>query len=129
MKSLYLQDADLKKAGELKIGELSKKTKVSIESIRFYEQRGVIPCPIRKPSGYRLYTLDFVDRLLAIKWMRNVGFSLDEIKELLTVFDHKGALTSELNEKVRKSMVEIEYRVKDLQKMKRQLQRIIESLN
>ncbi len=65
------------------IGKLAKQASVGIDTVRFYEREGLLPEAQRTDSGYRLYSPDDVDRLRFIRRAKNLGFSLDEITELL----------------------------------------------
>ena len=75
----------------MKIGELSTRSGASIDTIRFYERRGVLPTPVRRPSGYREYADGAVDRVLLVRRLQSVGLTLDEIVEFLAVHDGGGA--------------------------------------
>ncbi len=63
--------------------DLAQKIGVRPEAIRYYERRGLLPSPKRAPSGYRIYTPEHVERIDFIKQCQALGFSLDEIKELM----------------------------------------------
>ena len=67
----------------MKIGEVSKKSGVGIEALRFYEKSGLLERPERTYSGYRLYTATVLDRIAFIKQAQLLGFSLDEIRKLI----------------------------------------------
>lgn len=69
----------------MRIGELARQAGVNIETIRFYERKGLLPVPRRKPSGYRLYTDDDLHRLRFIRQAKALGFSLEEIREILSM--------------------------------------------
>jgi MerR family mercuric resistance operon transcriptional regulator len=69
--------------GLMKIGEVSKKTGVGIEAIRFYEKSGLLDRPDRTYSGYRLYPAEVLDRIAFIKQAQMLGFSLEEINLLI----------------------------------------------
>ena len=64
---------------KLTIGQLAKRAKVNLETIRYYERRGLIPEPPRSESGYRMYSRDAVARTEFIKRAQALGFSLREI--------------------------------------------------
>src|SRR2546421_11311184 len=68
----------------LTIGQLAKESGVHLETIRYYEREGLIPAPLRKPSGYRAYQPAAARRLRFIKRVQKLGFSLGEIRGLLT---------------------------------------------
>ena len=67
----------------MRIGELARQVGVNIQTIRFYEREGLLPAPRRKPSGYRLYTDEDLHRLRFIRQAKALGFSLEEIREVL----------------------------------------------
>lgn len=69
----------------MKIGELAKKAKVTIDTIRYYERRNLLTKPDCSSSGYRMYTSSDVRRLLFIVHAKSLGFTLEEIKILLSL--------------------------------------------
>lgn len=68
--------------GPLRIGELAELSHVSIDAIRYYERRGLLPRAARTAGGYRVFTQDAIERIRFIKQAQEMGFSLDEIKRL-----------------------------------------------
>lgn len=72
----------------LKIGEVASRSGISVKTIRYYEQTGLLaPATTRSPSGYRLFTPTVLNRLAFIKRAQSLGLSLSEIQELLEVYD------------------------------------------
>jgi DNA-binding transcriptional MerR regulator len=71
----------------MKIGQLAEATGVTIDTIRFYERRGVLPPPQRRPSGYRSYTDATADRIRMARTLRQLGFTLDEVIDALHEHD------------------------------------------
>ncbi len=69
------------------IGNVAELTGVSRQTIRHYEKEGLLPEPDRTPSNYRVYTSDVIDRLIFIVHLKNWGFSLEEIRDLLVLQD------------------------------------------
>lgn len=69
--------------GSLTIGRLAKRAGFSVETVRFYGRRGLLAEPARNSAGYRCYALQDVDRLRFIRRAKGLGFSLDDIAELL----------------------------------------------
>lgn len=67
-----------------RIGEVATLASVSIDTVRYYERRKLLPRPARSGGGFRLFTLETVERVKFIKQAQELGFSLDEISELLT---------------------------------------------
>ncbi len=69
----------------MKIGAVAKAAGIGIDAVRFYERQGLIPDPARQPSGYRVYSPDVVLRLRFVRRAKELGFSLKEISELLSL--------------------------------------------
>jgi len=98
-------------AQTLKIGEVARRTGVSVETVRYYEREGILPAPARRPSGYRAYPEEAVRRIRFVKRAQQSGFSLKAIGELLALrHDPKGrarqvkrsaaALVAEIDERI-----------------------------
>ncbi len=78
----------------LQIGQVAERTELSIRTLRHWEEVGLVTPSARSSGGFRLYTEDDIDRLRTIRRMKPLGFTLDEMKELLTsltVLDDRGA--------------------------------------
>ncbi len=99
------------------IGKLAKMTQVTIDSIRFYERRGLIAEPKRTESNYRRYTLDTASRLRFIKKAQKLGFSLDEIKDLLNLHDNPKASKADVKARTESKILDIQEKIQDLTKM------------
>ena len=69
----------------LRIGEVAARSGISVEALRFYERRGLLGRPARTDSGYRVYEPAVLERLAFIKRAQAIGFSLDEITEILGI--------------------------------------------
>jgi DNA-binding transcriptional MerR regulator len=76
----------------VKIGQVAADADVSVDTVRFYERRGVLPAPQRRPSGYRDYTASTVERIRVARSLQNLGFSLEEVIDALRAHD-TGAAT------------------------------------
>ncbi len=75
------------RAALLQIGQVAERTGLSLRTIRFYEENGLVPPTGRTVGGFRLYGEDAVARLEVIKRMKPLGFSLEEMRELLALLD------------------------------------------
>ncbi len=111
----------------MRIGALAKKTDTGIETIRYYERIGLIPRATREISGYRMYTDEFVKYLLFIRRCKDLGFSLKEIRELLSlqinaIENHHG----DLHELTRKRLLDVELRIRDLNQIRNKLQNLLD---
>lgn len=71
----------------MQIGEVAERTSLSLRTIRYYEEVGLVPPSARSQGGFRLYTESDVERLLLVRRMKPLDFSIDEIRELLSVLD------------------------------------------
>ncbi|MGG5820689.1 MerR family transcriptional regulator [Falsiroseomonas sp. HW251] len=71
----------------LSIGDLARATGVKATTIRFYEAEGLLPAPLRTEGGHRLYARKHLDRLGFIRHARELGFGMDDIRELLRLAD------------------------------------------
>jgi len=101
----------------LTIGKLAKQAAVSIDSIRFYERRGLLAAPRRTASNYRLYPLEAAARLRFIKRAQDLGFSLTEIGEFLELSQNPAASKADIKRKTREKIVDIRARMADLSRI------------
>lgn len=107
----------------LKISEVAEKSNVNIETVRYYEKRQLIPEPPRTRAGYRIFSLEDVDRIKFIKRSQKLGFTLNEIKQLISISDDKTQVNSEeVFQYSAQKIDEIEAQIKDLEKIKKTLQ-------
>ena len=88
--------------GLLRIGDVAERTGLSLRSLRHYEDVGLLPSPERSPGGFRLYDDSTLARLAVIKGMKPLGFSLDEMREVLSGLDE---LRTEVISPVRRGQV------------------------
>jgi len=108
-------------------GEVARLSKVGLETVRFYETEGLIDEPPRKKSGYRQYPYDVVKRIRFIKHAKDLGFSLKEISELLSLRVDPKRSCGDVKEKAEMKLANIEQKIKSLQKMKQALRRLANS--
>lgn len=107
---------------QLRIGELAKRSGLSVETLRYYERRGLIPPPARLPSGYRSYPEDTLDRLIFIRRSKELGFSLDEIDELLQLDVNPQLGAAEVKARVEAKIATVERKIADLRRLQHSLQ-------
>lgn len=103
----------------LRIGEVARAAGVNVQTVRYYERRGLLPVPRRAPSGYRLYEEETVRRLRAIKRAQALGFTLRDIKELMSIHSRRSA--GEVRAMVVGKLHEIDAGIRDLRAMRRAL--------
>jgi DNA-binding transcriptional MerR regulator len=110
----------------LKIGEVSKRSGVGVEALRFYEKSGLLEKPSRTYGGYRVYGEEVIERLAFIKQAQALGFSLEEIRRVLDDARRGESPCDEVREIVRRRMAELDERLRELRRHRRELQRTLE---
>ncbi len=111
----------------MKIGEVAQAAGVGIDAIRFYEREGLLPEPARRPSGYREYSRGAVLDLRFIKRGKELGFSLKEISELLSISREPDATAGDVKKLAEEKLADLEGKIRSLQRMKRALRKVAES--
>ncbi|HET6913361.1 MAG TPA: heavy metal-responsive transcriptional regulator [Rhodanobacteraceae bacterium] len=112
-------------SSHLTIGAVARGAGVRIDTIRYYEREGLLPAPRRRDSGYRDYGRDTVDRLKFIRRAKSLGFTLDEIRELLALSaDHERCVRG-VKQRAEAKLAEIEQRIAEMQRMRRGLKKLI----
>lgn len=108
-----------------RIGELSKLANVTPDTIRYYEKQRMIDHEVRTEGGFRLYTDNDLQRLRFIRYARQLGFTLESIRELLSIrIDPEHHTCQESKSIVKARLDEVEARIQELQAMQRSLQRL-----
>jgi DNA-binding transcriptional MerR regulator len=105
----------------MQIGEVARQVGVATSAIRFYEEAGLIPEPDRTPSGYRDYEPSVVDRLTFIRAGQAVGLTLSELSDVLKIRDGGEAPCRHVAELIDVRIGEIDDRMKDLRRLRRDL--------
>ena len=108
------------------ISELAKKTGVSVKTIRFYSDKGIISEPSRAENGYRQYRDKHIEELQLICRARLAGFDLAECRELLMLSNNPQRRSAEVKEKAKIKLKEINVKLKELQEMKEILSELTE---
>ena len=99
-------------------GEISRKADISARTIRFYEDKGIIPIPERDSNGYRNYNDSILSRLKFIKNTQQLGFSLVEIKDLADMKISPKMSCESVHEKANSKIIDIEAKIKELNRIK-----------
>jgi DNA-binding transcriptional MerR regulator len=107
--------------GMLKIGEVSKRSGIGVEALRFYEKSGLLERPSRTFSGYRVYGEDVLERLAFIRQAQALGFSLDEIRQIVDDARRGASPCDEVREIVRRRMEELDERLRELHRYRKEL--------
>ena len=109
----------------LTIGQVALEAGVGVETVRFYEREGLIEKPPRPASGRRQYPEDVISRLQFIRRAQKLGFSLKEIEELISLRLDPLASRSEVKAHAETKVRDIEEKIRDLQRMKDVLVRLV----
>ena len=109
----------------MRVGEVADRAGVNVETLRYYERRGLLPEPERTPSGHRRYDEDTVRFLRAIKEAQAVGFTLAEIAEYLRAARRSAAPSEELRIRAAAKIDQIDARIAGLRRMREELARVV----
>ena len=108
----------------LTIGEFAKRAGVGVETVRFYERQGLLKEPARRPSGHREYPEAEVNRLAFIRRGKDLGFSLAEVKELLSLRADRKAQCGRVKKRTEAKLADIDEKIRTLRRMRRTLAKL-----
>jgi MerR family copper efflux transcriptional regulator len=111
----------------LTIGRIAQSAGVAIDTIRFYEREGLLPPPRRRPSGYREYDQAAVSRLRFIRRAKDLGFTLEEIRELLALSADRHGGVEGVKERAAARLKAIDERIAELQRVRDGLSELVEA--
>lgn len=113
----------------LTISKLAKKAGVNLQTIRYYEKLNLLPKPKRNKSKYRLYDDEYLKHIKFVKNAQNLGFKLDEIRDLVLIKHNPKALGKDVKKVIKQKIEEIETQVVELQGAKDYLNELYDSCN
>lgn len=105
----------------MKIGQVAAASGVSVDTVRYYERRGVIPEPGRRPSGYREYTAGTIERITRARRLQQMGFTLDEIIDALQVHDTGEATCASERWRLNVVLDRIDAQIAELRELRRSI--------
>ena len=111
----------------MKIGELASATATKVETVRYYETIGLLAHPARSTSNYRNYGSEHLNRLSFIRRARDLGFSLEAVRELLALSDDAGQSCEAVDIIASSHLAEVKRKIQDLSALRRELERVIRS--
>lgn len=109
------------------IGGLAKATGVKVPTIRFYEEIGLLPEPARTENDRRVYDQTAVDRLAFIKHARQLGFSVEAIRDLLDLSDHPDRSCDKANALAAQQLEAVTVKIRQLQALRAELKRMVDA--
>ena len=109
------------------IGEASKRSGVSVETIRYYEREGIVPKPGRAANGRRLYSDDEISELAFIKRCRDLGFSLPDVRALRSLSESIDRACAEVAGLGERHLADVRSKIADLRKIETALQELVAS--
>lgn len=111
----------------MKIGELASAAGSKVETVRYYEKIGLLPPPARTRANYRSYGREHLARLSFVRRARDLGFTLEAIRELLTLSDDKGQSCEAADALATSHLADVERKIADLSALRTELARTIGS--
>lgn len=109
----------------LSIGELGRRTGTKVETIRYYERISLLPAPARTEGNYRAYDETALNRLSFIRRARDLGFSIEQVRDLLALSDRRDQSCATVDELTRAHLVEVERKIADLEALRRELSALL----
>ena len=109
----------------MSIGALAKATSTKVETVRWYEQVGLLPAPTRTSGNYRAYDAAHLGRLSFIRRARDLGFSLDQVRALLDIAGQQDQACEAVDVIAREHLEEVDRKIADLQALRRELDALI----
>ena len=106
------------------IGDLAKGSGTKVVTVRYFEQIGLLPVPSRTAAKYRTYSNEHVRRLWFMRRCRDLGFTLDQIRDLLRLSSRKDAECAEVDRITAQHLIEIENKISDLNRLAKELRRL-----
>lgn len=109
------------------IGRLATQASVSVDTVRYYERAQLLPPPSRTASGYRAYPPATLGRLHFIRRAKELGFSLDEIRQLLALSDDRGSGVAAIREIAAQRLADVESRLAELTRLRDGLRQLVDA--
>jgi MerR family mercuric resistance operon transcriptional regulator len=110
-------------------GQLAQRAQINLETVRFYEQEGLLSPPSRTAAGYRKFEESAVDRLAFVKRAKTLGFSLEEIRELLVIHDEHADACVEVRDRIQNKLAIVRAKKTELEKLEAQLSSALRKCN
>jgi Cu(I)-responsive transcriptional regulator len=111
----------------IRIGEVARRADVNVQTLRYYERRGLLPSPRRRPSGYREYSPETVRLVRFIKRAQQLGFSLQDAAELIALREHPARNRAAVRAVAMRKVADIADRIRRLAAMQKALEQLVKA--
>lgn len=111
----------------MNISDVAKRTGLTSKAIRFYEEKGLVTAPLRSENGYRSYDQKHLEELTLLRQARQVGFNLEECRELISLFNNPRRHSADVKARTLQKVADIERHIEELKSMRQQLLTLAES--
>lgn len=109
----------------MKIGQVAEHAGVSVDTVRFYERRGVLPVPERMPSGYRTYSPSTIERIRVARRLQALGLTLDEVIDALHATDQGDAMCASERWRLEIVLERIDDKIAELRAVRREITKVM----
>ncbi len=109
----------------MKIGALAAEAGVSVQAVRYYERRGLLPAPDRTQSGYRDYDRSDVLRMSFVRRAKDLGFTLSEIRDLLELRVRRGTTAADVRRQATEKLEATRSKIRDLRRIATALEHVV----
>lgn len=109
----------------MKIGEVASQAGVTVDTVRFYERRGVLPVPSRTASGYRTYGQATIDRIRLARRLQQLGLTLDEVIDALHAADRGGVTCSSQHWRLDAVLTRIDAKINELRSVRKEIAAVL----
>jgi MerR family transcriptional regulator, copper efflux regulator len=116
-------------SSELQIGEIAMHSGVSVDTVRYYERLKLLPRADRSKGGFRIFSIETVERIKFIKQAQEMGFSLNEVKELLSLRNNPNSTGADVRKKAEAKLADIEVKMQNLEAIKVELSGLMANCN
>lgn len=118
---------NLQNSGQLTIGALAQRTGFNVSAIRYYEEVGLIPEAMRRPSGHRVYSPDVQEVLTLVKHCRDFGFSIEETRAMVSLSTSNDRDCAETREIAQTHLNTVRFKLTELQNLERSLSKFVQA--
>ena len=114
---------------KLRIGKVATRSGVSVDTVRYYEERGLIAEPARLASGYRQFAPEVIERIRFIKQAQELGFTLSDVEQLIELRDSPDATCADVRRQAESKLAEIEEKLNALRRITQTLDELVSACN